>query len=143
MKQNNNTYMNNSNQSSEIGEVEEEDKYKANLCKETIDFFKGKNKYYMSNNEKKKFNLEFPIEFSKSKDAPKDLGSFMRIANPPTLFVDFSDNQSFEKELEMNELSNLIAEKNEIIRRYERQLQDAEKTIKDFTGKLKEKEKVK
>ena len=142
MKQNNNTYMNNSNQSSEIGEVEEEDKYKANLCKETIDFFKGKNKYYMSNNEKKKFNLEFPIEFSKSKDAPKDLGSFMRIANPPTLFVDFSDNQSFEKELEMNELSNLIAEKNEIIRRYERQLQDAEKTIKDFTGKLKEKAKT-
>ena len=31
MKQNNNTYMNNSNQSSEIGEVEEEDKYEENI----------------------------------------------------------------------------------------------------------------
>ena len=84
--------------------------------------------------------MEFPIEFSKSNDSSPYLGSYISISNPPTLYFDLSNKQLYEHEIELNELAKIIAAKNETIKFYEKQLQEAEKTLKDYTIKLKEKE---
>lgn len=138
---NNNMMQNNSMNSSDIGEIEEEEeKNKKTIQPQTFNYLKNHLSITNKRKNNEKYNLEFPIEFSKSNDSSPYLGSYISISNPPTLYFDLSNKQLYEHEIELNELAKIIAAKNETIKFYEKQLQEAEKTLKDYTIKLKEKE---
>jgi non-canonical poly(A) RNA polymerase PAPD5/7 len=86
------------------------------------------------------YNLEIPISFLyNNTSSPCTLGSFVEYSQSPQLFLDLT-NTSYQKEIELNELSKQLTDKNDQIKQIEKELQESEKQIKEYTMKLKEKD---
>ena len=86
------------------------------------------------------YNLEIPISFLyKTISSPSTLGAFIEYSQSPQLFLDLT-NTSYQKEIELNELSKQLSDKTEQIKQLEKDIQESEKQIKELTLKLKEKD---
>ena len=86
------------------------------------------------------YNLEIPISFLyNNTSSPCTLGSFVEYSQSPQLFLDLT-NTSYQKEIELNELSKQLTDKNDQIKQIEKEIQESEKQIKEYTMKLKEKD---
>ena len=86
------------------------------------------------------YNLEIPISFLyKTISSPSTLGAFVEYSQSPQLFLDLT-NSSYQKEIELNELSKQLSDKTEQIKQIEKDIQESEKQIKELTLKLKEKD---
>ena len=86
------------------------------------------------------YNLEIPISFLyKTISSPSTLGAFIEYSQSPQLFLDLT-NTSYQKEIELNELSKQLSDKTEQIKQIEKDIQESEKQIKELTLKLKEKD---
>ena len=112
-----------------------------------------KNKFSTNIIQKKQmnnYNLQIPIEFIynniminnnyiNQKEENSKLNNFIKISNTPTLNLDLTD-KSIEMELKLNELKNLLKEKEEMIKKFENQMAAKEQTIVSLSQKLNEKE---